>query len=76
MGRHAAARVRRVCHGTLEEAAIRKIASSVGSYVLAKSLYSGQELAKAVGFAEKHVTATCQDRAKVRVAPASTSRLE
>ena len=34
---------------------MRKIASSVGSYILAKSLYSGQELAKAVGFAEKHV---------------------
>ncbi len=34
---------------------MRKIASQVGSFILAKGLYSGQEIAKAIGVAEKHV---------------------
>lgn len=34
---------------------MRELATSLISYVLAKSLYSGQQLAKMVGVAEKHV---------------------
>ena len=40
----------------LEETVMRELATSVVSYVFAKSLYSGQQLAKMAGFAEKHVT--------------------
>jgi hypothetical protein len=36
---------------------MRELATSVMSYLFAQTLYTGQEIAKAVGVPQKHVTA-------------------
>jgi hypothetical protein len=40
----------------IEETDMRELATSFASYIFAKSLYSGQQIAKMAGFPEKHVT--------------------